>query len=94
MRLNEEECFRQLGYFGVALNTKDDTPIALPEKVIIDSIQYFKIVDYSKLFSLVIDFIASYHDLLGPDIFISESKEISSREKRILCGLIELANKK
>jgi hypothetical protein len=78
----------------VALNTKDDSPITLPEKVIIDSIQYFKIVDYSKLFSLVIDFIAAYHDLLRPDIFISESKEISSREKRILSGLLELANKR
>lgn len=91
--LTEEQCWAQLGYYGVALNIKDDLPLLLPEELIIQSIRRLGNLDYSKMFSLILDWSFIYGDLLRTDVFIKEFSILENpKDRKILCGLLELIN--
>jgi hypothetical protein len=84
-----------LGYYGVALNVKDEQPLVLPEELIIKSIRHLGNLDYSKMFSLILDWSFMYGDLLRTDIFLKEFSILESKkERKILCGLLELINQR
>lgn len=92
--LTEAECWQQWGYYGIALNQRDDTPIVLPEKLLADSLRYVDNLDQSRLFSLVMDWVYFYSDLLRPEVFLKIRSQINDRELRILCGILSLQDKR
>lgn len=92
--LSEAECWRQWGYYGIALVDRDEVPIVLPEKLLTDSLRYVDNLDTSRFFSLIVDWLYFYSDLLRPEVFLKNRSEINDRELRILCGLLSLQDKR
>lgn len=92
--LSEDECWNQLGYYGVALNIRDELPLALPEQVVIYSLKYLGILDYSKMFSLIVDWTFQYDDLLRADVFLKEYPLLEDKERKILAGLLEIIDRR
>jgi hypothetical protein len=91
---SEAECWRQWGYYGIALYERDEIPSVLPELLLADSLRYIDNLDTSRFFSLIMDWLYFYSDLLRPEVFLKISSEINDRELRILCGLLSLQDKR
>jgi hypothetical protein len=92
--LSEAECWQQWGYYGIALVDQDIAPVVLPEKLLTDSFRYIDNLDTSRLFSLIVDWLYFYSDLLRPEVFLKNRSEINDRELRILCGVLSLQDKR
>ncbi len=92
--LSENECWQQWGYYGIALNERDESPVVLPEVLLCDSLIYVDNLDHSRLFSLIIDWLYFYSDLLRPEVFAKIGPSMDERELRILCGILSLQDKR
>jgi hypothetical protein len=90
----EAECWRLWGYYGIALYEREEIPVLLPEKLLANSLRYIDNLDTSRFFSLIMDWLYFYSDLLRPEVFLKISSEINDRDLRILCGILSLQDKR
>lgn len=93
-QLSEERCWRQWGYFGIALVDRDFAPMVLPEQLLADSLRYVDNLDTSRLFSLILDWLYFYSDLLRPEVFLKIKSTMDDRELKILSGILSFQDKR
>lgn len=92
--LTVDKCWQQWGYYGIALVDRDFTPVVLPEQLLADSLRYVDNLDTSRLFSLIMDWLYLYSDLLRPEVFLKIKSTIEDRELKILSGILSLQDKR
>lgn len=89
---SENELISFWGYYGVTYSSQAELPELLPERLIVLTIKEIKNIDYSKTFSLMLDWLSHYSSLLRNDLLIIESKILNQTELQVLCGILEISN--
>jgi hypothetical protein len=92
MRYDNEQLQGQLGYYGITFSECDDVAIMLPEELVLEIIESTNVFDHSRTFALMLDLFGLHSDLFRTDLFITLSKNYSTRTRATLCGLMTIFN--